>query len=350
MDTSYLFWVFFLNLVFEFNMSINIRQANDSAYRWNRIMLLWGTCSCSQSNIPHVLSDFQREPGFKSAWPHFPKVVCLSLYPMIFFWLLPRPKSRADYWSELLGSVLSLNNQLSKWHTGVTDLSCPDRELASRCRTTQLPLALTPDTSDTLSFMSLGNHHCPFPLFGHYCFPCFPFSCSPPLLSAHWPLFSFSAPTPSSAGPACQRPHHHNHPLSCMCSAFVCGGKHLRNVLWLRRAWNHRCSLCGLAYSELALCMRNYKHCSWIWMERLDDCNLLLEELHPPMIQSKLCLYTGLHLCYSLLFRTFIKLTSPSPSSTLCNALTAPAWHQRSWLDRLNLPLRPLITKTLHKI
>lgn len=42
-----------------------------------------GLCSyeerahAAKLNVPHVLSDFQREPGFKSAQPNFPKVVCL---------------------------------------------------------------------------------------------------------------------------------------------------------------------------------------------------------------------------------------------------------------------------------
>lgn len=78
-----------------------------------------------------------------------------------------------------------------------------------------------------------------------------------PLLSSSPPLGLHTDPSPPS-----RLPHppllvlhvkalHQNHPLSCMSTAFVCGGKHLRNVLWLRRPWKHRCSLCGLAYSEL---------------------------------------------------------------------------------------------------
>lgn len=220
------------------------------------------------------------------------------------------------------------------------------RVLASRCPSRQLPPALTdkhwrrdPTPSLLWAWATTAAHP---PSLATAAAPIL--SSSPPLGSAHWPLFSSMAPTPSSACPACQRPHHHNQPLSCMSTAFVCGGKHLRNVLWLRRPWKHRYSLCGLAYSDLVFHLKN----DWLAIQL--DMNEEAWWLRPSLVMLKLCLYTGLLLCYSLLFCTFIRLTSPSPSSTLCIALTAPVWHQRAWLNRLNLPLRPLITKTAHKI
>lgn len=40
MDIRSLFLVFLLKYVFEYNVSVKIRQANDSPYRLNSIMLL----------------------------------------------------------------------------------------------------------------------------------------------------------------------------------------------------------------------------------------------------------------------------------------------------------------------
>lgn len=102
-------------------------------------------CSCSQLNIPRALSDFQREPGFKSAWPNFPKVVCLIPVHSLrwFSGLQPWPQSAAGYQGSLLRLALSLNNQLRKQMThGGDTLSCPGR-VCFRCPSLQLPLSLT---------------------------------------------------------------------------------------------------------------------------------------------------------------------------------------------------------------
>lgn len=54
----------------------------------------------------------------------------------------------------------------------------------------------------TLSFMSLGHHHCSSPSMAAAAAPILSSSLS--RCSAHWPLSSSLAPTLSSAGPACE--------------------------------------------------------------------------------------------------------------------------------------------------
>lgn len=211
-------------------------------------MLLWGICLCSQLNIFHLLPDFQSEAGFKSARLNFPRVVCLIPIWGFFGLLL---------W--LLRSVLPLFNQLHMIHTGDTHVTyvMPWQRVGLQMSqwATQRPLALTDKhwRRDLTPFLLWVTITALPPFLATTAAPILPL---PPLWSAHWPLSSSFTPTPSSAGPACHGPHH-SHPLSCMSTAFVCGGKHLRNVLRLRRPSTYRCCLCGLVHSELVLCMRN---------------------------------------------------------------------------------------------
>lgn len=151
-------------------------------------------------------------------------------------------------------SCHSIASSVNKWHTWVTECQreswCPDIpednfrwswQTDKHWRSDPTPFLLW--ALSTIADPPLSGHHCcPHPLLLTSSIVC---TLTPLLLPDSHTVLCWSCVP------------HHNQPLSCLSTAFVCGGKHLRNVLWLRRPWNHRCSLCGLAYSELVLCMRN---------------------------------------------------------------------------------------------
>lgn len=132
----------------------------------------------------------------------------------------------------------SLTSPVSKWHRGDT-LSCPDGELSSRCPSGQLPLALTDkhwrcDPTPSLLWAWATITALP---------PLWPQRHPPP---SSLLLLALTKPSPSQLPHPSELvsdfPHHQrNHLLSCMSTTFVCGGKYVRNVLWLHRSWKHRC-------------------------------------------------------------------------------------------------------------
>lgn len=116
----------------------------------------------------------------------------------------------------------------------------------------------------------------------------------PLLWSAHRPSSSSSlAPTPFSAKTLIISPPRL---LSCARTTFVCADKHLKNVFWLRRPRKHRCSVCGLAYSELVLHLRN--DIARLWLDMDEEARWLKP------------VYTELDLgrCWFFFFHPFIKL------------------------------------------
>lgn len=271
-------------------------------------------CSYSQLNIPRALSDFQREPRFKSAWPNFPKVVCLIPVHSSgwFSGLQPWPQSTADYQGLLLRLALSLNNQLRKQmkHRGDTESQFQMSQSATSAVSDRQILEAW---SDILSFMS--HHRCPSPFSCHH------------LCGLHTdPLSSSSTPTPSTAAPACQGTPNTTtrFPIwarSLFAEASIwgmccdCAGLEITDVLFV--VW----PIQWLAISHKKLYANTAAACEWRVLIIATLTSVMLETIFP---------HRTLH---------------PPP-----DALTAPVWHQQLWLDRLHLPLRPLITKMAHKI
>lgn len=152
----------------------------------------------------------------------------------------------------------SVTSSASKRHTGVTDHhalseSCPQDVPVGNFRrpwqtniggVIQQPLFYEPGPP----LLPLPPHVYPLPLA--------PMLFSPP----HLLCGLHTDPSPSSHTLLCWsplQPTHDNQPtFSCMSTAFVCGGKHVRNVLWLRRPWKDRCSLCGEAYGEMVFAIK----------------------------------------------------------------------------------------------